>query len=110
MSGRSELARRGGAEGVAHELDLSARAGPVIEIEQQVADRPPLDRGDQSGDSLGIGGRDGGDFGGVEIADAAELAGSILAREREHAGPWRAFFLEDDQRAGGIQEKMELRR
>src|ERR1700684_78869 len=108
MSGRSELTRSGGAEGIAVEVDLRAGAGLVVEIEQEVANRAALDRSDQSGDGVGVGGRNCGDFSGVEIADAAELARAILAGEREHAGPRRAFLLKHDQCAGGIQQQVQL--
>src|SRR5271155_308043 len=110
MGGRSELTRSGGAEGIAFEVDLRASAGLVVEIEQDVANRAALDRSDQSGDGVGVGGRNCGDFGGVEIADAAELARAILGGEGEHAGPRRAFLLEDDQRARGIEEQVQLLR
>src|SRR6266481_10097330 len=39
-----------GAEAVALEIDLQALAGMVIEIEQDVANRPPLERRDQARD------------------------------------------------------------
>src|SRR5580692_9787413 len=110
MSRWSELTRSGGAEGIAVKVDLRAGAGPVVEIEQEVANRASLDRSDQTGDGVGVGGRNCGDFGGVEIADAAELARAILAGEREHAGPRRAFLLKDDQRARGIQQQVQLLR
>src|SRR5580704_12333952 len=108
MSGRSELTRSGGAERIAVEVDLRASAGLVVEIEQEVANRASLDRSDQTGDGVGVGGRNRGDFGGVEIADAAELARAILTGEREHASPRGAFLLEDDQRARGIEEQVQL--
>src|SRR5271154_6149831 len=108
MSRWSELTRSGGAESIAVEVDLRAGAGLVVEIEQEVANRAALDRSDQSG--VGVGGRNCGDFGGVEIADAAELARAILGGEGEHAGPRRAFLLEDDQRARGIEEQVQLLR
>src|SRR6202167_423798 len=110
MSRWTELTRSGDAEGIAVEIDLRAGAGPIVEIEQEVANGAALDRSDQSGDGVGVGGRNCGDFGGVEIADAAELARAILGGEREHAGPGRAFLLEDDQRARGIQQQVQLLR
>ena len=61
-----------------------------------------------AGDGLRIGGRDRGDFGGVEIARAAELARFILAGKREHSRPRCALFLENDQRAGGIEQQMQF--
>src|ERR1039458_1181428 len=87
MNGRRQLTGNRVAERVANEVDLRAGAGLVIEIEQEVADGAPLDRGDQTGDGLGIASRNRSDFGSVEIAGAAELTSLILAGEREHAGP-----------------------
>src|SRR5271156_3657409 len=99
MNGWSELPRRYGSERIAFEVDLRAYARLVVDIEQEVADCAPLDRCDKPGDGLGIASRDRATFRGIQVADAAELARMIFTREREHAGPRRAFFLKDDQRA-----------
>src|SRR5215469_7331699 len=108
MRVRSELSRTRFAERIADELDLRARAGLVIEIEQEIANRAPLDRRDQAGDGLSVAGRDGSDLGRVELAHAAKLASIVGAGEGEHARPRRTFFLEDDQRARRIQQQVQL--
>src|ERR1700721_2628325 len=91
---RSELSRRRNTERITFEDDLRARAGLVVEIEQDVADGGALDRRDECGDSVCVVGRDRSDFGGVKIARAAELARFFLARKCEHSRHRRALFLE----------------
>ena len=59
---RNELARGGRSESIAIEIDLLARATLVIEVEERVADRPALHRGDQGCDALAIIGRQRGNF------------------------------------------------
>ena len=110
MNGRSELARCCVAERVAVEVDLRAGAGLVVEVEQEVANRAAFDRGDQAGDRLRIVGRERGDFGGVEIARAAEFARIVFIRERDYTRPRRTLLLKDDQRARGIEKEINLLR
>src|SRR5512135_494127 len=105
---RGELARRGRAKRVTVEFDLQANARLVIQVEQDVADRAPLDRFDQRGHRLGVAGGNRADFSGVEIALAAELARPFVAREREYAAPRRAIFLENDQRALVVEQQVDL--
>ena len=92
------------AEGVAVEIDLGAGSRLVVEIEQKIADRAPLDRGNQGRHRLAVVGCNRTDLGGIEMALAAEVARLVLAGEREHSGPWRAFFLKYDQRTGRIEK------
>lgn len=104
----SQLAGDLVAEGITVEIDLRAGSSLVVEIEQKIPDRAALDRGNQGGDGLAIVSRNRTDLGGVKMALAAEVARLVLAGEREHSGPRRTFFLENDQRTGAIEKKMNL--
>ncbi len=104
----SEAVGAGAAKGTALELDLDALAASPIEIEQQIADRARLDRVDERGDLGRIGGIDRASLGDFEMALGDELARARFARESEHAGPMRAFFLVNDQRARRVEQQMQF--
>src|SRR5579859_7030737 len=108
MVGGRELTRLYRAEGVAHEIDLTAGPGRVIEIEQKITNRALFQRSYQRGQTRAIVERNRGDFRDFEPADGDKAPRQILARKGQRPGPRMILFLEGVYRAVAIEQEVQL--
>src|SRR5215469_4725540 len=82
-----ELSFMNRAETVALEVHLPAGAGLIIEIKQQIANRPALEGGDQRAQIWLILGVDRNDFRYFKMAHLEEIPGTFFARKCERPSP-----------------------
>src|SRR5260370_33785829 len=75
------------AEAVALEVNLTALARMIVEVEQDVANRPAFHRGEERGDTFAVVRRDCGNLGGVKVAQFTKFPRAILARKRHGPRP-----------------------
>src|SRR6266851_1512401 len=105
---RDELPFLDRAEAVALEVNLMALARVVVEVEQDVANRPAFHCGDERRDTFEVIRCDRGDLGGVEVAQLDEFARELLAGKRQRPRPRFALFLVGDERSLVIKQEMEF--
>src|SRR6185312_11937513 len=105
---RSELPGDGAPQPLALEFNLMAGPAATIEIEKQVADRPRLERTDQTGQGLAIGRVERGDFTHRGSAIGDELSGPLLSGKCQCARPRLLRFFKGDNRAVLIQQEMDF--
>ena len=96
------------AEAVALEVNLTALARMVVEVEQDVANRSTFHRGDERRDTFAVVRRDRGNLGGVEVAQLDKFPREILAGKRQRPRPRFALFLVGDERSLVIKQEMEF--
>jgi len=105
---RDELPFLDRAEAVALEVNLTALARMVVEVEQHVANRPAFHRGDERRDTFAVVRRDRGNLGGVKVAQLDEFPRELFAGKRQRPRPRFALFLVGDERSLAIKQEMEL--
>src|SRR5690348_16289792 len=103
-----ELAFLDRAESVAFEVNLVALARVVVEVEQDVANRPAFHCRDERRDTFAIVRGDRGNLGGVEVAQLDKFPREILAGKRQRPRPRSALFLIGDERSLVIEQEMEF--
>src|SRR5712664_3936562 len=80
------------AEAVALEVNLTALARMIVEVEQDVANRPAFHRGNERGDTFAVVRRDRGNLGGVKVAQLDKFPREILTGKRQRPRPRFALF------------------
>src|SRR5579864_1337418 len=80
----------------------------VVEVEQDVANRPALHRCDQRRDTFAVVRGDRGNLGGVEVTQLDKFPREILAGKRQRPRPRFALFLVGDERSLVIEQEMEF--
>src|SRR5579885_2405879 len=108
MSAGREAAFVRNSQRIALELNRYAVAACEVEIEEQISDRARLDRANELPHRVAIIRGDRGNLGDFKPALPDEFARALFAGESEQARPWRAGFLENDHRAGRIEQEMKF--
>lgn len=90
------------------EINLPTLSALIVEIQQDITNRPPFHCGDQRRDTGAIIQRNRRDFGNLESALSGEPACIFFARECERARPRLVLFLKGDNRPGAIEQKMQF--
>jgi len=90
------------------EINLPAFSTLIVEVQKDVTNRPPLQCGDQRGDTAAVICRNRRDFGDLESALLGEPACILFARECERTRPRLVLFLKSDNRPAAIEQKMQF--
>jgi hypothetical protein len=106
---RDELPLLNRAKAVAFEIDLAALTSLVLEVEQDMTNRPPLHRSDERGDTFGVIRGYRCYFGDVEPARFNEFARQLFARKCQRPRPRLIFLLIGNNCPRAIEQEIEFR-